>query len=299
METLGKRLKQQRESRGLSLEEIATQTRISLNYLEAIEADDTRVIPGGFFFRSFVRQYARTIGLPDDFGKYELEVMVREEEAAEKEKEAIPREPVYSVPPIRLEGVPPVAETKKWALGFTLLAIVLVVCSLAYALYESFRTVAPGAKTDTAQQQAAVPEAPAPAPAAPQQTTEPAAPPAETKESSTSTVPASGTQAAPTPPQVPAVSTPPGSGAVRLVLKAVDNVWVQVVTGEDKVLFSDVLKAGTSKEFTSEKPIRVKTGNAGGVEIEYNGTAIPPLGPRGMVRTATFRKDGYDAPAAR
>src|SRR5262249_46164690 len=41
---------------------ISDQTRISIRYLEAIEANDYKRLPGGIFNRSFVRAYARCIG---------------------------------------------------------------------------------------------------------------------------------------------------------------------------------------------------------------------------------------------
>lgn len=289
---------------GLPLEEIAVRTRINLNYLQAIEEDTPEVIPGGFFFRAFVRQYAQAVGLPDDFGKYELEVMIREDEVAEKEKEAIPREPSYSVPPIRLEGVLPATETKKWALGMSLLTVVLVACSLAYALWERYRNSRLEAKAETAQQQQQQRAVPPPAQ---QQTPDTAATqPTPDPNAGTSSLPPANAGDSPAsanpPPPAPAAqtATPPqtaASEAIHLVIKANENVWVEA-TSEGKRLFSDVIKAGSSQEFTSSTPIRIKLGNAGGVQIDYNGVAIPPLGPRGMVRTTTFRKDGYDVPPA-
>ncbi|MCX6594995.1 MAG: helix-turn-helix domain-containing protein, partial [Acidobacteria bacterium] len=60
---MGRKLRTAREQQGLSLAEIATRTRIRLSYLEAIEQDRLDQIPGGFFSRSFVRQYAQALGL--------------------------------------------------------------------------------------------------------------------------------------------------------------------------------------------------------------------------------------------
>src|SRR6185436_11403625 len=44
------------------LREISDQTRISMHYLEAIESNDYRRLPGGIFNRSFVKAYARYVG---------------------------------------------------------------------------------------------------------------------------------------------------------------------------------------------------------------------------------------------
>ena len=44
------------------MRDISEQTRISIRYLEAIETDDYRRLPGGIFNRSFIRAYAKFIG---------------------------------------------------------------------------------------------------------------------------------------------------------------------------------------------------------------------------------------------
>lgn len=46
----------------MPLREISDQTRISIHYLEAIENNDYKRLPGGIFNRSFVKAYARCVG---------------------------------------------------------------------------------------------------------------------------------------------------------------------------------------------------------------------------------------------
>jgi cytoskeleton protein RodZ len=60
--TIGEQLRLAREGRGIPLREISDQTRISMHYLEAIESNDYRRLPGGIFNRSFVKAYARYVG---------------------------------------------------------------------------------------------------------------------------------------------------------------------------------------------------------------------------------------------
>ncbi|HKR61264.1 MAG TPA: helix-turn-helix domain-containing protein [Pyrinomonadaceae bacterium] len=60
--TIGEQLRLAREERGIPLREISDETRISIRYLEAIESDDFKRLPGGIFNRSFVKAYARCIG---------------------------------------------------------------------------------------------------------------------------------------------------------------------------------------------------------------------------------------------
>jgi cytoskeletal protein RodZ len=50
-----------RRNRGISLEQIAESTKISIRSLEAIERGDFRKLPGGIYNTSYIRQYARAI----------------------------------------------------------------------------------------------------------------------------------------------------------------------------------------------------------------------------------------------
>src|SRR5664280_573163 len=50
-----------RRNRGVSLEQIAESTKISIRSLEAIEHGDFRKLPGGIYNTSYIRQYAQAI----------------------------------------------------------------------------------------------------------------------------------------------------------------------------------------------------------------------------------------------
>jgi cytoskeleton protein RodZ len=63
MASFGENLRRERELRGVSLREISEATKISKRFLEALEQDRLDVLPGGLFPKSFVRQYARHLGL--------------------------------------------------------------------------------------------------------------------------------------------------------------------------------------------------------------------------------------------
>ena len=60
--TIGEQLRAAREERGIPLREISDQTRIQVRYLEAIETNDYKRLPGGIFNRSFVKAYAKYVG---------------------------------------------------------------------------------------------------------------------------------------------------------------------------------------------------------------------------------------------
>jgi cytoskeletal protein RodZ len=65
-ENIGEKLRLAREARGIALRDISDQTRISMRYLEAIESNDYRRLPGGIFNRSFIRAYAKFIGYDEN-----------------------------------------------------------------------------------------------------------------------------------------------------------------------------------------------------------------------------------------
>lgn len=63
--TLGEKLRRAREERGISISEVAEQTRISPIYIESIENDDYKLLPGGIFNKGFVKSYAKFIGFDE------------------------------------------------------------------------------------------------------------------------------------------------------------------------------------------------------------------------------------------
>ena len=63
MPSIGEQLRLAREKQGRSISELATATCISSRYIAAIEGDDRKGLPGDFFYRNFVKQYAGALGL--------------------------------------------------------------------------------------------------------------------------------------------------------------------------------------------------------------------------------------------
>jgi len=129
MSSAGELLRSERVKRNRSLSEIATTTCISTRYLEAIEADDTKILPGDFFHRSFIRQYASALGLDNAETNRILSAVV----------------PVPEIDPIPVLSLPRhIAEVEHRAkplarvparTAATLLVVVLAGCSGLYAIW--------------------------------------------------------------------------------------------------------------------------------------------------------------------
>lgn len=82
MGALGSYLRNAREARGLDLRDAAQQTRISINYLKAIEDEDFSKLPGEVFVKGFLKNYARFLRLPED------EVVIRYKECTKPQPSA-------------------------------------------------------------------------------------------------------------------------------------------------------------------------------------------------------------------
>lgn len=66
MESFGKYLKNEREARGFSIDEISNATKISPGQLRALESDDLSSLPPAAYIKGFVKAYAKHIGLNPD-----------------------------------------------------------------------------------------------------------------------------------------------------------------------------------------------------------------------------------------
>src|SRR5437773_6477385 len=83
MSNFGSTFKKGRESKGISLDRIAAETRISTRFLLAIENEEFNLLPGGIFNRGFVRTYAEKIGLDPEQAVADYERLAEVREPAE------------------------------------------------------------------------------------------------------------------------------------------------------------------------------------------------------------------------
>lgn len=66
MASVGQDLKRERELRGISLKEIADATKINQRFLRSLEEDQFESLPGKFFTKGIIREYAKYIGLDEN-----------------------------------------------------------------------------------------------------------------------------------------------------------------------------------------------------------------------------------------
>ncbi len=84
---LGELLRNSRERRGLSLRQIADETRIPLRHLQALESDNLGIVPAGLYRRAEIRAYARAVHF-DQHALAQLERALNAEAAAVTPKPA-------------------------------------------------------------------------------------------------------------------------------------------------------------------------------------------------------------------
>ena len=288
MTSLGLALKEEREARNISIEEIASATKIVRRYIEALENDRFDVMPGGFFIKGIIRTYARAIGLDGE------EVLARYRAAGvfgepDRKRNPVPRSesaPAACPVPIPVEEIPvqpspsPSPDTtqilippipppeppilaapeprltpaaKKRIIRFVVgSAIVVLVIAVLIILWPSHRT------------RPRPVEKAAPAPVA--------------------------TQTVVPPPQKPAAEPEPEPvveevwTGVTIEISFQAETWIQVYT--DGVLKVDGLfPPGAKAKAQAAERILIHVGNAGGFTFLLNGKPAKPLGRIGQVIT--------------
>ncbi|WP_234447094.1 helix-turn-helix domain-containing protein [Virgibacillus salexigens] len=82
---IGARLKEAREAKNLSLESLQETTKIQKRYLIAIEEGNLHILPGKFYARAFIKEYANAVGVdPDELMEEFKEEVPKTEEPTEE-----------------------------------------------------------------------------------------------------------------------------------------------------------------------------------------------------------------------
>lgn len=93
MPSLGDSLRQQREKRGITLDQAAADTRIREKFLKALEDGDLQSLPGAVYTKGFLRNYAEYLGLDDEESVVQFQ-MERGSPPAEAKRRFAPMKPV-------------------------------------------------------------------------------------------------------------------------------------------------------------------------------------------------------------
>src|SRR5262249_50260265 len=259
-----------------------------------MESDDFAVLPGGIFTRSFIRSYAKYLGLDD------------EQVIAEYQLTAPPKDLELS----RLKLSSASSMTRSGRRSFllpTLLAVVMVAGAYSIFRYahraEEVPAAAPGSEIPESTPQTTSSEKSSPAPGSTRSPSEssPAAVQAAHPTSAADSVGTGGESAQPNPPsqtgsigqpQVGVSSTKSGTrpaadtiadGEIVLQLAATPRVWVSA-HADGRTELQRTLNPQDVSTVKAKDHFDVMTGNAQGLVLTLNGETLKPLGRAGEVR---------------
>jgi cytoskeleton protein RodZ len=253
--SVGARLKLARESRGMTLRQIANTTRIAVSALDAIERDDVKKLPGGIFARSFIRAYASEL-------KLDVEQTVAE---------------FFAQFPEPVDGPAALADQSDDGWVFGVPAAVLRGAMLAIPALALLGWMVFGGRGSTPR--------PEPTPAVERAATpHPEVAPSATARPVSDVVPAGGA--------IPDASPIVPAAALTLHLTARAECWVSI-TADGREVVSRLMGVGEEEAVRAASELRIKVGDASAVGMRLNGSPVRPLGRAGQV--VTLRIDTANA----
>ena len=277
--------------RGVPLDEIAAATKISIRCLQALEAEEFSKLPGGIFTRSFIRAYAKYLGLNEETVMAEFQVIAPAMEEADLSK-------------LTPSNVKPAEEIKRSPLLAPLIALAVLIGG--YGIYRYARgNPEPKASTSTPSQALPPPQQ---ARGQPPPSTETANPPTSIPSTPTAESGAGGRSASTNPgldPGLHQVASPPtpnvapGAGSdsgLTLQIAATEQAWV-AVDADGKNAMQRVLKPNDIQTFKAKNSFDVMTGNAQGIILTLNGETLKPLGRDGEVKKIHLTQKDLKNPA--
>ncbi|MGN1080241.1 MAG: helix-turn-helix domain-containing protein [Alphaproteobacteria bacterium] len=305
-ETVGALLRKTRLAKKQDLRDIASYLCIRYQFLEALEENRYKELPGEAYANGFIRSYAAYLGLdPADIimrYKQEFFAQAREEKRGLNMSEE---------------------ETENMTPAPKVLLFSLILLLAAYGLWQSFsgqEETLPPVAAETVDSITVV-EQSYPLPQETNETAEPASiaaeavlppvPPVKPEyrpekesvevveetaaQSLSSAEPMTVVSVQPVPVQTMSAETEPVQTIrvygqknynPRLVLVAAEETWIEI-TRNNEIVFSRLLNKGDRYQVSSFKPeeLFLKTGNAGGLEIYCDGQLTQSLGPHGALRS--------------
>lgn len=260
MGTFGQTLRQAREDLGVSLSDAERETHIHRRYLEALEIEDESRLPAAVYTRGFIRTYSRYLGLTPDamldlFGH----------------RAGIAEQPELRPIPARLNA--PRSITIRPAVVLAGLVMAGLLVTYLWSQYTSF--------VDSLEQ-------------AEQAATSRVGPPTALPKPGGSATSALEVAASPSPsPPAVAASPAPTSTQVRglaVEARVTERSWMEVWV-DGRSVMAETAAAGFRRTFTAEQQVRMRVGNAAGVQVFVNGVAQGPLGARGDVVVARWERE--------
>jgi len=271
-------LKRTRESKGLRLEDIARRYRIRLSFLESIESGRFEDLPEPVYSKTFIKTYAGLLGV--DAGP------ILAQYAKHIEKTLPPAQPEEKAA-AELKGPDAGKAVLSWfgmlgsRVGWTFLALAVLVGLGIFAFQDRPETPVPAKPAPREQVKPPEPAAEAKPPESPPAPQPEAAPPPAQEQAA---VPEPKKPQAPPPAEKtePPPAAAPATGPLSLTIEATEAAWVQVKPDRSSAV-QRLLQAGEKVSVEAREKITVDLGNAGGVQVTFQGQSLGSPGKRGEV----------------
>lgn len=270
MEDPGEYLKRERELRGITLQKMHDATRVQMKHLEALEADDYAKLPHPTFVKGFIKSYCKVLGLDETDALLRYEMYSRENAPAPGGKDAAtaPGGMSRQNPFHRLRGDMPNKGARNIAALVAAGFAIMVLFYLFSARHK--KGSAPPADNTVA---AVNPEG--------QKTAEPLEKLAGDVATDAARDNADTNGKKPVQEALnPALNT--DGRKHTLAVKASERTWIRVRMDDDEP-FDVMLRKGESVVWKAARNISVLVGNAGGVDMAFDGKKLPALGASGTV----------------
>jgi cytoskeleton protein RodZ len=277
--------------------------------LTAIESDDVAKLSSPFFYRSFVRQYAEQVGL--DYQQLSAGV---ETLAAGMREPDLPGQGEY--PPVRVAPLQPrIKRDFSWVSPVLLFLGAVGIITSGYAAWRyqpvwlsntPVGSFVRSLKASQPAKDAAEPVVNQPAPAAVPKNTPKAAQSLDQDVTNASGAEAGSDSADMTPNESSKAPSDAGISAtivpenpqrtdsgIHLEVAATERTWLSV-TADGRPAYSGILEKEEVKVLDGQETAELRTGNAAGVNITFNGRQIGALGPRGTTRRVIFTKTSFE-----
>ena len=254
---VGLELRQARERRGISLQQLSNTTKISSRVLQAIDADDEGRLPAPVFTRAFVKTYAVEVGLdPDDTMRRYLAQFEKpaSTDTGEPQREREPS-PVVSAANIAWHESGRVLQGRFGTAG------VLALVALTLFALVARRHSGPASSAADVRPPAVATAAIAPA-AKPQ--------------------PVVGTSG----------TTPPTPSVLHLVIAPTGPCWVQAAVGDDR-LFGELLDNGDRRAIDPPSELTLRVGDPATFAFTINGSPAQIPGKPGQPVTVRISGNNY------
>jgi cytoskeleton protein RodZ len=286
-ETLGNYLKNQRESKKISLKELAKNTRVREQILRAIEEDRHELLPPATYVRGFLSAYAKYLRLDGNDILLRYEKLLKGEpvtppRAELAESSAPPPKPKPKIPPARPSK--PKKEilwnTKQtWAVAGVIAASLILF--YFFSPYSS-RPPEPVPQRPVTEKASVEEEPTAHIPPVPTVTSVP-------KEK----LVIGGKEPLASSSPVPSTTSVPEKKPLSLQIKAAEETWVSLEV-DDRSGREMTLKPGEGIFVQASNRIRMILGNAGGLDLILNGKMLEKFGKSREVVTLIFTSNGVE-----